>query len=175
MSGRCGFDSQREDSLLGVPKWLRGLTVTQLYVGSNPIAQPKRCEHDSNDSNQTGKEIGRFHGHGSCYLQSSALSYLFSLGAGRLATRRFFGVWPSLVRRLLWEQKIGGSNPSTPTLAGVGKPTLDEGIPSLVAKVVLPFQCDAEKLEEWVCSSTGRALVLQAGGSVFESRQIHKR
>jgi hypothetical protein len=39
--------------------------------------------------------------------------------------------------------------------------------------VVLPFQCDAEKLEEWVCNSIGRVLALQAGSCVFDSRQIH--
>ena len=32
------------------------------------------------------------------------------------ATTRIFGVWPSLVRRLLWEQEITGSNPVTPTI-----------------------------------------------------------
>ena len=75
--------------MLAVPKWLRGLTVNQLFGSSILLGQPKRCEHDSDDSNQTGTKIGRFHGHDSCCLQSSALSYLFSLGAGRLATRRF--------------------------------------------------------------------------------------
>ncbi len=29
---------------------------------------------------------------------------------------RLFGVWRSLVARLLWEQEVGGSNPSTPTM-----------------------------------------------------------
>ena len=32
------------------------------------------------------------------------------------------GAWRSLVARLLWEQEVGGSNPSAPTTAA-----LDEG------------------------------------------------
>ncbi len=31
-----------------------------------------------------------------------------------------FGVWRSLVARLLWEQDVGGSNPLTPTSFGAG-------------------------------------------------------
>lgn len=30
----------------------------------------------------------------------------------------FIGVWPSLVRRLLWVQEIASSNPATPTNNG---------------------------------------------------------
>ena len=55
----------------------------------------------------------------------------------------FFGVWPSLVRRLLWEQKISGVQiPPLRLWPVLGNRRL------IVAKVVLPFQCDAEKLEE---------------------------
>lgn len=32
----------------------------------------------------------------------------------RLA-RQFFGMWRSLVARLLWEQDVAGSNPAIPT------------------------------------------------------------
>lgn len=41
--------------MLAVPKWLRGLTVNQLFGSSILLGQPKHCEHDSNDSNQAGR------------------------------------------------------------------------------------------------------------------------
>jgi hypothetical protein len=37
-------------------------------------------------------------------------------GAGRPGRRGFvLGAWRSLVAHLLWEQRVGGSNPSAPT------------------------------------------------------------
>ena len=39
-----------------------------------------------------------------------------ALRFGALKRRRaYFGVWRSLVARLLWEQDVAGSNPVTPT------------------------------------------------------------
>ena len=38
-----------------------------------------------------------------------------AVGLIRVSSRRGGGVWRSLVAHLLWEQGVGGSNPSTPT------------------------------------------------------------
>ena len=35
---------------------------------------------------------------------------------GRHVSGRVFGAWRSLVAHLLWEQRVGGSNPSAPTI-----------------------------------------------------------
>ena len=56
-------------------------------------------------------------------------------GRGGRKLRKLSGAWRSLVAHLLWEQRVGGSNPSAPTILPRWlKPECLDGIDAPVAQ-----------------------------------------